>query len=125
MEVTAQPPTCDGSAEHSRCASTNPAGSLQHSNLHQVIHPIGADLHFLLDVEDPNEQLDFLQELKNRFRRTDAKMVFGNAHPDLRLQDLGEFGRSTAYSFTQRLQRHLDPAGVFHAPFIRTAMNAS
>ena len=100
--------------------------ALQHSNLHHVIHPIGADLHFLLDVEDPNEQLNFLQELKNRFRRTDAKMVFGNAHLDLSLQDLGEFGRSTAYSFTQRLQRHLDPAGVFHAPFYQLpqAMNA-
>ena len=101
--------------------------ALQNSDLHQVIHPIGADLHFLLDVEDPNEQLDFLQELKNRFWRTDAKMVFGNAHPDLSLQDLGEFGRSTAYSFTQRLQRHLAPAGVFHAPFYQLpqAMNAS
>jgi hypothetical protein len=101
--------------------------ALQHNELYQVIHPIGADLHFLLDVEDPSEQLDFLQELKNRFRRTDAKMVFGSAHPDLSLQDLGEFGRSTAYSFTQRLQRHLDPAGVFHAPFYQLpqAMNAS
>ena len=101
--------------------------ALQHSNLHQVIHPIGADLHFLLDVEDPNEQLDFLQELKNRFWRTDAKIVFGNAHPDLSLQNLDEFGRSTAYSLTQRLRQYLDLAGVFNAPFYQLpqAMNAS
>lgn len=91
--------------------------SLRHERLHQVAHPIGADLHFFLNDENLTTQREFLNELQNRFRRTGAKMVLGSGHNELTLQDLGEYARPTAYAFTQRLQQHLDPAGLFHAPF--------
>ena len=80
-------------------------------------HPIGGDLHFFLDTEAAAAQREFIESLKPLLRRAQAKLVLGNATPEISYADLGEFARPPGYSLVQRLKRHLDPAGVFHAPF--------
>jgi FAD/FMN-containing dehydrogenase len=100
--------------------------SLRHENLHAVAHPVGADLHFFLNSTDAEAQREFLREALPLFRNTPAKMVLAHAHAEVSPAELGDFAQPAGYAFTQRLQKHLDPAGVFHAPFYQlSAASAS
>lgn len=83
----------------------------------RVAHPIGGDWHCFLDSEDANAQCEFIESLKPVLHRMQGKLVLGNAASTIGYSDLGEFAQPPGYALVQRLKRHLDPAGVFHAPF--------
>lgn len=91
--------------------------SLQQDGLHLAVHPIGADLHVFLKDPDRTAQQKLLTSLKAVGRRVQGRLVWGSAHPDLGYADLEELAQAPGYSLAQRLKQHLDPAGIFHAPF--------
>ncbi len=91
--------------------------SLPQEGLHVVAHPIGADLHFFLKASEPGAQRQLLAALKSVARRVQGQLVWGSAHPDLTYTDLEERAQAPGYSLAKRLKQHLDPSGVFHAPF--------
>ena len=91
--------------------------SIRSEQTRMVVHPIGADLHCFLDSEDATTQREFIASLQPMLRQMQAKLVLGNAASAIGYSDLGEFAQPPGYALVQRLKRHLDPAGVFHAPF--------
>jgi len=86
-------------------------------NFKMLIHPIGGDIHFMHECSDRKEQLQYLEKIKSALVHPDSKLRWVSANAENSLQDLGNFGVASGYALTQRLKRHLDPAGVFSSSY--------
>ena len=82
-----------------------------------LIHPIGGDIHFIHKKNSKKEQLKLLDKIKNTLSNSESKLRWVSADPEITLNDLGSFGVPNSFSLTKRLKHHLDPVGVFFAPY--------
>jgi len=69
------------------------------------------------------EQLQHLEKIKSALVHPDIKLRWVRAAPEASFQELGKFGVANGYSLAQRLKRHLDPSGVFFAPYYDLEFN--
>ena len=86
-------------------------------NFKMLIHPIGGDIHFMHTSSDRKEQLQHLEKIKSALVHPDSKLRWVSGVPESSFQELERFGVASGYALTQRLKRHLDPAGVFSAAY--------
>ena len=63
------------------------------------------------------EQLQHLEKIKSALVHSESKLRWVRAATEASFQELGRFGVANGYFLTQRLKRHLDPSGVFFAPY--------
>ena len=101
-----------------------PLDLLSSWNPRMILHPIGADLHLFLDQEDGKQQKEFLQTLKNVLPQNSANLRLLRSAPEIGDEMLEDFAKPPGYSLSCRLKNHLDPEGLFDAPFYRM-QNAS
>jgi len=82
-----------------------------------LIHPIGGDIHLMHKSTHKIEQQKLLEKIKSVLEHPHSKLRWVSGVSNCTLKDLGEFGVANSYAFTKRLKNHLDPAGVFSAPY--------
>ena len=82
-----------------------------------LIHPIGGDIHFLHKSTNSNDQLKLLEKIKSILVDSDSKLRWVSGAPKNSLNDLGEFAITSSFPLIKRLKNHLDPVGVFSAPY--------
>ena len=63
------------------------------------------------------KQLQYLEKIKSALVHSESKLRWVSAANEGSFQELGRFGVANGYFSTQRLKRHLDPSGVFFAPY--------
>ena len=63
------------------------------------------------------KQLQYLEKIKSALVHSESKLRWVSAANEGSFQELGRFGVANGYSLAQRLKRHLDPSGVFFAPY--------
>ena len=94
-----------------------PFEQFRKENFKMLIHPIGGDIHFMHECSERKEQLQYLEKIKSVLVHPDCKLRWVSANAENSLQDLEDFGVASGYALTQRLKRHLDPAGVFSSSY--------
>ena len=92
-------------------------------NFKIAVHPIGGDIHFMHKSFGMKEQLQHLEKIKSALVHPDSKIRWVRTVPEASFQELGKFGVANGYSLAQRLKRHLDPSGVFFAPYYDLEFN--
>ena len=92
-------------------------------NFKIAVHPIGSDIHFMHKSFGMKEQLQHLEKIKSALVHPDSKLRWVRAAPEASFQELGKFGVANGDSLAQRLKRHLDPSGVFFAPYYDLEFN--
>ena len=87
------------------------------ANFRIALQPTGGDIHFLHKTTDRKEQLQHLEKIKSVMVHDDSKLRWVNSTLECSLNDLGKYGVASGYSLVKRLKKHLDPGGVFFAPY--------
>ena len=93
-------------------------------NFKMLIHPIGGDIYFMHESSNRKEQLQHLEKIKSALAHPDSKLRWVSGDIESSIQDLGKLGVASGYSLTQRLKRHLDPAGVFSSSYYDLELEA-
>ena len=101
-----------------------PFEKFRKENFKIAVHPIGGDIHFMHKSFGMKEQLQHLEKIKSALVHPDSKIRWVRAVPEASFQELGKFGVANGYSLAQRLKRHLDPSGVFFAPYYGLEVDA-
>jgi len=94
-----------------------PFETFRKENFKIACQPIGGDIHFMHKSTNRKEQLQHLEKIKSVMVHVDCKLRWVNSTPECSLSDLGEYGVANGYSLVKRLKKHLDPTGVFFAPY--------
>ena len=82
-----------------------------------LIHPIGGDIHLMHKSSHKIEQYKLLEKIKSTLVHPYSKLRWVSGASNCDLKDLDKFGVANGYSLTRRLKNHLDPSGVFLAPY--------
>ena len=96
---------------------TFPFETFRKANFKIAVHPTGGDIHFMHKSTERKEQLQHLEKIKSDLIHADSKLQWVSSTPKCSFMDLGKFGVASGYSLVKRLKKHLDPAGVFFAPY--------
>ncbi|MBC8260123.1 MAG: FAD-binding oxidoreductase [SAR324 cluster bacterium] len=94
-----------------------PFETFRRENFLFAVHPAGGDIHFMQQSSDRTEQLQYLEKIKTALIHTDSKLRWVSGAAESSFEELGNFGVANGYSLAKRLKKHLDPAGVFVAPY--------
>ena len=94
-----------------------PFETFRKANFKIAFHPTGSDIHFMHKSISIKEQLQHLEKIKSVLVHVDSKLRWMNSTAECSLSDLGKFGVANGYSLVKRLKKHLDPTGVFFAPY--------
>ena len=94
-----------------------PFEKFRKENFKITVHPTGGDIHFMLKSIGMKKQLQYLEKIKSALVHSESKLRWVSAANEGSFQELGRFGVANGYFLTQRLKRHLDPSGVFFAPY--------
>jgi len=97
--------------------------TFRNENFRIVVHPIGGDIHLMHKSFGMKEQIQHLEKIKSAVVHSDSKISWVRSVPEVSFQELGKFGVANGYSLAQRLKSHLDPSGVFFAPYYDLEFN--
>ena len=96
---------------------TFPFENFRKANFKIAVHPTGGDIHFMHKSTERKEHLQRLEKIKSALIHADSRLRWVSSTPKCSFMDLGKFGVASGYSLVKRLKKHLDPAGVFFAPY--------